>query len=818
MAEFLKWHYSYGIDYYITSWRLYLNSTNHYFSFFLLIKTFFAPWKKLESDDRSPGFNPSRFFENISFNLMSRGIGACVRFVLLIFGAVWLFLSYLVGAVGLLVWTIIPFFSIPVFVKYKQQPENLVADLLLKIKMAHSNPIRIIFANVAGTFVLKHLGVDQSDWVKNAIADQLDFTKIKITSYQELMNFLVDNKVWSDVYLYSKGLQSIDLIIAGKWWDKKQSEETNLFPVRWGGPGLAMQLLFGYTPTLVKYSSDLLSTSAPHPLIGRSDVMARMERILSVGGSVCLIGPPGVGKKTVVAQFAQKAALGEFGSQMAFHRVLEFNYTSLLSQSIDLNSKKVLLGKVLDEAASAGNIILMIRDFQRLINPQVEGYDLTSIFEQAMEKKTLSIVAISTPSEYERFIAPNMRIRKFLEKVEVLSPSKEEARDILIQSAQNKEAKMPIIIQANTIRYIIDQSDAYISETPFPEKAVELLRAVIEYVIQHKRKVVVPADVDTILSEKTGISFATLTHDEEKKLGNLEEILHERLVSQELAVHLIAQSLRSRVVGSAKEDRPIGSFLFLGPTGVGKTETAKVLAKVYYGSEQSIIRFDMSEFLGQEGQERLIGSAARNQPGMLTTQIKNHPASLLLLDEIEKATPEVFNLFLTLLDEGFITDAFGNKIIAKHLFIIGTSNAGANYIRNLVKDNVKGEELQEKVVDFVLEQGIFTPEFVNRFDAVVVYEPLAENDLVQVAKYMLGELAENIKLKNISLEITDDAAKKLAQDGYDPAFGARPMKRIVHLVIGDLIGKAMLNHEIASGDKIVLVPGEGKNDYTIKKT
>jgi ATP-dependent Clp protease ATP-binding subunit ClpA len=281
---------------------------------------------------------------------------------------------------------------------------------------------------------------------------------------------------------------------------------------------------------------------------------------------------------------------------------------------------------------------------------------------------------------------------------------------------------------------------------------------------------------------------------------------------------LIGKILRSKATGVAETNRPLGSFLFLGPTGVGKTETAKVLSKVYYGEHSPILRFDMAEYAGEEGLPRLIGSQVTNQPGVLTTAIKNRPASLLLLDEIEKAPPQISNLFLSLLDEGVITDAFGRKINCQHLFVIATSNAGSEYIRQAVTQGTDREDLQNSVVNHVLEQGIFSPEFINRFDGVVVYEPLKPEHLELVARLLLDELAKNMQRKSIYLEFSPAAVTKLAREGYEPAFGARPMRRIIEVNLGDLIGKALLADEIKEGDSLKIEPAEGSKLFRLTKT
>jgi ATP-dependent Clp protease ATP-binding subunit ClpA len=221
----------------------------------------------------------------------------------------------------------------------------------------------------------------------------------------------------------------------------------------------------------------------------------------------------------------------------------------------------------------------------------------------------------------------------------------------------------------------------------------------------------------------------------------------------------------------------------------------------------------MAEYVGREGFERLIGSVERNLPGALTTGIKNNQASLLLLDEFEKAPPEIFNIFLALLDEGSITDAFGKKVNCRNLFVLATSNAGAEYVREMVEK--RETNLQEKIMDHVLRQNIFSPELLNRFDGVVVYKPLDFEHLVKIAQILLSELSATLEKKNITLNFSDEAVKKLAKDGYEPQFGARPMRRIIELSIGDLLGKAMLSEQIKPGDTVTITPGEAKGEFII---
>jgi ATP-dependent Clp protease ATP-binding subunit ClpC len=603
-------------------------------------------------------------------------------------------------------------------------------------------------------------------------------------------------------------------------WDKKWAAVTDPdVDPNMGRPGIGYELLFGFTPTLTKLSVDL---GAPQPfshhLIGRKNIVERIERTLNSDSNVFLIGDPGVGKKTIVLEFARRAAEGLLGRKMAYRRVLEFDHNYLLSESVDVNQKKVKLATALAEAESAGNVILVVRDLHRLTNSSLEGFDFTDVFEEYLEKRKLKVIAITTGAEYEKYLSQNMRLRKYFEIIRAEQPPIEDATEILIEAADIWETRRGIISLTPALRTIIEDSDRYVTDTPFPEKAIELLDAVVFDKEQNSPGTPITADdVNKVLSERTGVPTARITQAEKQKLGKLEDIIHQRLINQDKAINLIGKILRSKSIGVVRNNRPLGSFLFLGPTGVGKTETAKVLAKVYFGSTENILRFDMAEYAGREGLERLIGSATTNLPGSLSTSVQNKPASLLLLDEIEKSPPQILNLFLSLLDEGSFTDAFGKKINGQNLFVIATSNAGASYIRNLVEKNTSKDDMQKQVIDFVINQGIFSPEFINRFDAAVVYEPLGEEHLVQIARVMFGEVAESLKEQGIKLVSDESAWRKLAQDGYDPAFGARPMRRVLELSVGDVIGKGILSGEIAEGDTIQILPGEGKEEYSWKK-
>jgi len=677
----------------------------------------------------------------------------------------------------------------------------------------------IIFGSEPGKFLMGRMEKQIDEVVASITIKPEDLSDFDGSSFEKIVTWFLSKGDKAEAMFQRLEISSDDVILAAKWWDERQLFWSETEQKKWslGRPGIGWGLLFGYTPNLDKYGDDLgLEQSFANHLIGREEVVKRMEKVINGGRNVLLVGKPGVGKMTVVYEFAERAITGKLGRKMAYKKLVLLNYQMAMAGIGDKDSKKKVLSSLMKEAEAAGNIVLIMKDLFRITSADFEGNDYADVISSVLERKKLTIIALAGSVEYERFMASDQRILKDFEVIEIEAPTKDDAMAILIQATNETESSTKIRFSSSAMNQILTGSDRYITEIPFPEKALELMDQVATAKADDGTLVTVD-DVNKTLSEKTGISISRLTEGEKQKLGNIEEIISKELVGQEMAVTSIARSLRSRMVSAKSEDRPVGSFLFLGPTGVGKTQTAKVLADVYFGSRKDILRFDMAEYIGQEGLMRLLGSVENNQSGLMTTEIKNKPASLLLLDEIEKAPPEIYNLFLTMLDEGYINDAKGNKISCRNLFIVATSNAGAKFIREQVLGGVKGEELQKSVVDYVQKEGIYSPEFLNRFDGVVVFEPLEGNDLVSVAKLMLKELQDNLLKKNINVSFDDSVAEKVAKDGFNIEFGARPMRRIVDLVLGDLLGREIIANNILPGDKVKLLAGTEKDQYSLEK-
>jgi len=342
-------------------------------------------------------------------------------------------------------------------------------------------------------------------------------------------------------------------------------------------------------------------------------------------------------------------------------------------------------------------------------------------------------------------------------------------------------------------------ADRYITDGAMPEKAIDVLERAVTEAVNAGDRFVTKQHAERAVEERTHIPVEKASGEEAKKLLNIEEALHQRVIGQHAAITAVANALRRARTGLHAGKRPIGSFLFLGPTGVGKTETAKALAQIYFGAEDAMMRFDMSEFQGPEGVNKLIGSFETSTPGALANALRSKPFSLLLFDEFEKSSQDVVNLFLQILEEGFFSDARGKRVSVRDAIIIATSNAGSNLIWDMVQQGKDVVALQKEVIDAIRQQGMFTPEILNRFDAIVVFEPLDKEKLREVAKLLLEELARNLKKQEIELVITEELIAKVVEMGYDPVMGARPMRRAIADRVEQIIARKLLEGTLQRG-------------------
>ena len=528
----------------------------------------------------------------------------------------------------------------------------------------------------------------------------------------------------------------------------------------------------------------------------------------STMSNVLIVGEPGTGRKSIIEALAQKCYLGTSLSELNNKRVVELDAILLAAQIPDFEKLESTLDQIFSEVALSGSVILVIDNLENFVGQKIQkagAFDVSGILLKYLPMPKFQFIGITSYEGLHKSIEENSSFANFFEKVEVAEVTEAETINILQSAALELEYARKVLVLYPSIREIVNLTARYMPSLPFPKKALDVLDETVVYVQRLKEKVVLPHHVAEIISKKTEIPVGKMEVKEKEVLLNLENLIHNRIINQEEAVSEISVAMRRARMGIASKTRPMGTFLFLGPTGVGKTETAKALAQIYFGSEKKMITLDMSEFQAVSDIPRLIGAASPVEiQGLLTTPVRETPFSLVLLDEIEKAHPNILNLFLQVLDEGHITDGQGRKVIFTNTIIICTSNAGAETIFKQVESNQAIEK--DKLLDELFEKNIFRPEFINRFDATVIFHPLTKDNLLKIAQLSLSSLQENLKEKDIDFEITDALKEKIVELSYKPEFGAREMRRVVQDKVENVVAGALLSETIKKGDIIEINP------------
>lgn len=591
----------------------------------------------------------------------------------------------------------------------------------------------------------------------------------------------------------------------GKFWRRQ-----NLL----GRAGIGKSWAGGYTINLDRVAEDLTLSAhfqkIPENLYGRQAEVNLLERLLvrGRGDNVALVGDPGIGRHTVLRAFASLLNSGRTFPPLRYARLLQIDSGTIISGTNSLSQVLEKIQALFGEAYQARNIILVINDFDALLDSRAEAgrVNATEALLPFLQSR-LRIVGLTTPGGYAATIGKNPQLAQLVEKIEVKEPSPERTLMILEDSVPEIESQSNLLFTYSALKEIVDLSTKLIQNLPNPEKSLEILKDTAIYTAtQTFDKIVLKAHVEKVVTAKTKVPVEKAAGEERAVLLNLESILHERIIGQEQAIAEIAGALRRARSGIGSEKKPMGSFLFLGPTGVGKTETVKALAAVYFGNEKNIIRFDMSEFQEVHGINRLIGDADAGTGGLLTESVIANPFSVILLDELEKAHPKIFDLFLQVFDEGRLTDATGRTVSFVNTMIIATSNAGAEKIREMIRDNKDPAASREEILDFVQKTGIFRPEFLNRFDAVIIFRPLGAEELSRVAGLLLQDLNERLSDKNIQIRITPELTRWVAEKGHNAEFGARPLRRFIQENIENYVAEALLSGKIQNGQIVEISP------------
>ncbi len=558
------------------------------------------------------------------------------------------------------------------------------------------------------------------------------------------------------------------------------------------------------TPTLDAFSEDLTTAAVQNRtslLVGREKELESVFRIIEGGRqSAVLVGPEGVGKQTLLEGIAALMVEERVPEVLQDKRLVRLSIPHLLSGAEPQEAQERLM-QVLYEVVRSGNIILAFSDLEQMTG------ELSTVLVDFLSRGSTFAIATTTPQGFTSAIERSVLGRVF-EKVNVAEPELDEAIHILESKVLGIEYEHKVSFTYMAIEAIVQLSDRFMHESYLPKKAIEVAKEVAVMVGKERgaEALITKEDVGRLISEKTGVPTAHVGEEEKDTLLHLEERMHGRVVGQDEAVTAVAAALRRARTQLKSEKRPIATFLFLGPTGVGKTELAKTVSESYFGSENSMIRLDMSEYQQPESVSRLIGRPGASEGGLLSEAVRQQPFALVLLDEFEKADSGILNLFLQVFDDGRLTDSAGRTIDFTNTIIITTSNAGTQYIQDAVKQNVSGDQIKTHLLEEELK-GVYRPELLNRFDGVIVFKPLTQTEIVEITKRMIVSVAERLEAKGIHFRASDEVIESLAHKGYDPTFGARPLRRLVQEEVDNAIANALLKDDVKRRDTIILESG-----------
>lgn len=573
-------------------------------------------------------------------------------------------------------------------------------------------------------------------------------------------------------------------------------------------PGIGKGWAFGYSPFLDRRSREIAVRFGEelHILAHKREIGV-LEEALSKdsAANAVLIGEPGVGKMTVVKGLSRNIAEGKSASALNYRRVRKLAMEDILVEKT-IGGTEETLGRIFRDAEIAGNIILVIEDIEQYLTPGL-ATNLTELILPFLRSSRIKIIGLASDSGYAKSVAEHPVIGTLFHEIKIGEPDEKAAILILEDTALLLERKYRRKILYSAIKKIYELASRLITDSPFPEKGISLLEEVFAFARSSGERGPVNADVvERLFEQKFGTKIGEVGGAEKEILVDLENRLHRRVVNQEEAIKAISDAIRRKRTGISAGGKPVGSFLFLGPTGVGKTETAKALAEAYFGAEGRMVRFDMSEYQAPDDLGRLVGSLESRSVGILAEKMRANPFSLLLLDEVEKAHPNILNLFLQVLDDGRATDGYGKKIDFTNSIIIATSNAGAELIRQLLNERVPYAEIKKRLLDEVLRSGVFSPEFINRFDGVIVYVPLGKPEVRLVAELMLGALKKRLEKEGYGLHWGDDLLDWLVERGYSEVFGGRELRRVIQEKIESQIAKDILAGSHKKGEAIQLNP------------
>lgn len=625
-------------------------------------------------------------------------------------------------------------------------------------------------------------------------------------------------------FLFAKKLKEEDikniLMWARESYTKEESPKGQ--DLTFAGEGIAENWVYGWTIETSKYMLDLskqfLSEKELNPT-GRKNEYAQLIEALSRGSSAILVGEEGSGKESAVKELAIQTYAGKLSGNLFHQKIYQLMVDAFMAGAKTQGELEERLNSLIAEVSHSGNVIIYIPEFQNIMGSSSFHLDISGALIPYLKNGSIRMIAAVSPGAFKQYIEPMHSLLDSFSVINFPEPPKTEVLDMLFRKAPEIEAKNNVIITYKAMLSAFDFANKYVKEKVMPGSVVTLLDDCANAVRLAGKKLVIEQDILDQVKKKTNVSVGEPKPVEKTLLLNLEKELHKRIIGQNEAVSALAQSIRRLRAGLSAPKKPI-SFLFLGPTGVGKTETAKALADIYFGNSQRLVRVDMSEFAGEDGMRRLLGSGPGqgDEKGQLTEPVYDSPYSLVLLDEFEKADQKILDLFLQVLDDGRLTDNKGKTVSFINTIIIATSNAASEFVREQVSKGVTvDKKFQDTLLEFLQTKNIFKPELLNRFDGVIVFKPLVNEEIVQIIKLLIKDVTRTLLEKDIAVTFDEKILAKIALEGFDKNFGARPLRRFIADKIEDPIAQKMLKDEIKRGDKII-VSVDSSNNIVISET
>jgi ATP-dependent Clp protease ATP-binding subunit ClpC len=608
--------------------------------------------------------------------------------------------------------------------------------------------------------------------------------------------------------LLAKLQLDVDDITAGVGWYHHIKKVIEKHKNRRITGGIGRDWSFGYTPQLSRFASNISQSVLSGGLLtrdieGHQDVIRQITNQFANNGrqNAVLVGQAGVGKTTLVYAFAEQlmSPTPELPETLHYRQVMALDPASLIARAHGRGELENLLQTIFMEAHSAKNIILFLDEAQLFLQEGTGSVDLSNLLLPILEGGGLRLIMAMSEQRWLQLAQTNPSLTQYMNRINIAPSDKNNTMLVLEDQLLLMEGRYNVTYMYQSLSEAYRLGDRYVQDQAMPGKAIGILEAAAQFA---ENKLVTVHSVQQAVEKNYGVKVGNANAAEERdKLLNLEQLIHERMINQTRAVGVVSNALRRARAGVRNQDRPIGTFLFLGPTGVGKTELAKSLAAVYFGGEDHLVRLDLNEFGQAEDVNRLIADGAHDT-NSLTAQIGKQPFSVVLLDEIEKAHPNVLNTLLQLLDEGILRDLNNREVSFRDAIIIATSNAGSERIRQYIDSGYQLEQFEKQFTNELISSGQFKPEFLNRFDEIVLFRPLKPEELLQVIDLILAGINRTLANQKVSVRVAEDAKQALVKAGYDPRLGARPMRRVVQRTVEDIIAHRMLSGQVPAGSVV----------------